>query len=258
MFSKDLVKLTGVYLFYISSTSATPITGQPEEAHKVNDDIHARTYNPYLCQPPYIWLRRECVASSSPMAWQDVCTWYTYDLEYDNKPGSCPVGTTCLDGYNSEGNPFISCISNDKSTGKRKVDPQWGMSATQKGRTEVGNSQQQYSVTIDHDMDQASVAAVLESESRTVNTHCRIFFTQLNLGDDGSFLIAPNNVIVGNVHGYRENVCHGDKSNPAKSRECYPNGKYDFKSGQTIDFTWGMTADQLGKIVYGVVPAQSL
>ena len=84
------------------------------------------------------------------------------------------------------------------------------------------------------------------------------FFTQLNLGDDGSFLIAPNNVIVGNVHGYRENVCHGDKSSPFKARECYPNGKYDFKSGQTIDFTWGMTNDQLGKIVYGVVPAQSL
>ena len=68
MFSKDLVKLTGVFLFYISATSATPTTGQPEEAHNVNDDIHARTDNPYQCQPPYIWLRRECVASSSPMA----------------------------------------------------------------------------------------------------------------------------------------------------------------------------------------------
>ena len=77
---------------------------------------------------------------------------------------------------------------------------------------------------------------------------------QLNLGDDGSFLIAPNNVIVGNVHGYKENVCKGDKSNPVKARECFPLGKHDFKSGQTIDFTWGMTGDQEGKLVYAVVP----
>ena len=78
---------------------------------------------------------------------------------------------------------------------------------------------------------------------------------ELNLGVDDKFLIAPNNVIVGNVHGYKENVCKGDKSSPIKARECYPNGNYDFKSGQTIDFTWGMTGDQEGKLVYAVVPA---
>ena len=81
---------------------------------------------------------------------------------------------------------------------------------------------------------------------------------QLNLGDDGSFLIAPDNVIVGNVHGRRQTVCKGDKSSPTKARECYPNGTYDFKAGQTIDFTWGMVGDQEGRLVYGIVPAQSV
>ena len=82
---------------------------------------------------------------------------------------------------------------------------------------------------------------------------------QLNLlGDDGSFLIAPNNVIVGNVHGRRERVCKGDKGSSTQARECYPNGTYDFKAGQTIDFTWGMVGNQEGRLVYGIVPAQSV
>jgi hypothetical protein len=78
----------------------------------------------------------------------------------------------------------------------------------------------------------------------------------INLGIDGNFLIAPNNVIVGNVRDKKENVCHGDKSNPIKARECYPNGKYDFKAGQIVDFTWGVTGLQIGTLVYGIIPAR--
>ena len=81
---------------------------------------------------------------------------------------------------------------------------------------------------------------------------------QLNLGIGGTFIIAPNNVIVGNVHGYREKVCFGVKSSPTKARECFPLGKYDFKAGQVIDFTWGMTGDQEGNLVYAIMPAASV
>ena len=77
---------------------------------------------------------------------------------------------------------------------------------------------------------------------------------QLNLGSDGNFLVAPDNVIVGNIHGETQQVCSGDKSSPTKARECYPNGTYDFKVGQIIDFTWGMTGDQEGKLAYGILP----
>ena len=79
------------------------------------------------------------------------------------------------------------------------------------------------------------------------------FFAHVDLGVDQTFIIAPNNIIVGNVHGYKEKVCMGDKSIPTKARECFPQGKYDFKWGQVIDFTWGMTGDQEGNLVYAIM-----
>ena len=179
MFSKFLVKLTGIYIFCISATSATP-SGQPGEVKKINDDIHARAsaYKAYLCEDPFTWVRRECVGANGPMAWQDVCIWNSFVTVYDYKPGNCPEGTTCLDSYNVHG-IFIACISNEtgKPIGKRGQDPQTGSSGTVKGLTQLGNSQQKFSATVDHDMNQASVAAVFESECRrrTVNVHCRIF-----------------------------------------------------------------------------------
>ena len=42
------------------------------------------------------------------------------------------------------------------------------------------------------------------------------------------------------------------------ARECFPKGQHDFKAGQTIDFTWGMTGDQEGKLVYSIMPAASV
>ena len=81
---------------------------------------------------------------------------------------------------------------------------------------------------------------------------------QIGDDEDDDFIIAPNNVIVGHIHGYKNQICSGNKSDPAKARECYPNGTYNFKAGQTIDFTWGMTNDQEGILVYGVVPAKSV
>ena len=73
------------------------------------------------------------------------------------------------------------------------------------------------------------------------------------LDTDSSFIIAPNNIIVGKKKS--QQVCSGDASNPSQARECYPNGKYDFKAGDTIDFSWGMVGDQEGKLLYGVIPA---
>ena len=258
MFSKVLVKLTSIFLFCMSATSATPSTEQPGEAHNINGDIHARANAPYLCEDPFVWLLRECVGAISPTAWQDVCRWNSFVVIYDYKPGNCPAGTTCLDRIDSLGH-FIDCISDEtgEPIGKGKSDPQAGTSDVKSGRTQLGNTQQQFSVKVDHDMTDASVAAVFKSECRTFNKKIFLFNVgnELNLGVDDKFLIAPNNVIVGNVHGYRENVCRGDKSKPTMARECYPLGKYNFKAGQTIDFTWGMTGDQEGKLVYGIIPA---
>ena len=173
MFSEFLVKftVTGIFLFCISATSATVTTfGQPGDAHNINEDIHARAYKPYLCEDPFVWVRRECLGAINPMAWQDVCRWSAFVVVYAYKEASCPAGTTCLDTFNSQG-PFINCVSNETGgpIGKGKTDPQSGMSDAKSGRTQLGNTQQKFSVTVDHDMTGASVAAVFKSECRTVN-----------------------------------------------------------------------------------------
>ena len=170
MFSKVLVNFTGVFLILnIVTTSATP-TAQPGEAHKIIDNIHARSYNRYQCQTPYAWLRRECVGTLGPRAWQDVCAHSTYadltQLSYDNKPGTCPEGTACLDTLNA-GRRFINCVSVDQRRrigSKRKSDPQIGTSDPKRARPDLKNTQFEYSVTLDHDMTGAAVAAVVTSE----------------------------------------------------------------------------------------------
>ena len=169
MLSEFLVKLTGIFLFCISATSTTP-PGQLGDAQNINDDIHARAYKPYQCEDPFVWVRRECVGALNPSAWQDVCRWRSFVVIYDYKPGNCLADTTCLDAFNSIG-PFVNCISNEISQpiGKGKSDPQSGMSVVKSGRTQLGNTQQQFSVKVDHDMTDASVAAVFKSEYRTVN-----------------------------------------------------------------------------------------
>lgn len=41
-----------------------------------------------------------------------------------------------------------------------------------------------------------------------------------------------------------------------KARECYPNGTYNLKKGDTIEYTWGMTVtnDQQGMLVFSIIP----
>ena len=77
------------------------------------------------------------------------------------------------------GRRFISCVSNGKDKGKRKIDPQVGISRPKKARNELGNTQVKYSVTLDHDMTAAAVAAVLESECRIVNVHLSYSFAHV-------------------------------------------------------------------------------
>ena len=72
----------------------------------------------------------------------------------------------------------------------------------------------------------------------------------MNLGDDSTFIIAPNDYIVGNLHGKQLKVCNGSKDHP---KECHPNGLFDFTKGDVIDFTWGMSDGQVGKLEYDIV-----
>jgi len=75
-----------------------------------------------------------------------------------------------------------------------------------------------------------------------------------DLGADRSFLIVPNLSIAGNLRGKRLGVCSGDHDH---HKECYPNlnAAWDFKVGDVIDFSWGMTEGQVGELMYAIVPS---
>jgi hypothetical protein len=175
MFSKVLAKLTGIFLIlHISATSATSMpNGQPEDAQNVNDDIHARQQDDNLCPLPYVWNRRECLGSVGLTDWQDVCVNKAVQTIEDRKR-NCPANTYCMDVFNVQGSRTIRCVSTAQVKGIQKLDdPQVGVSDRKGARTRFGNTQIQYSVTIDHDMAGASVAAVFQSECRV---HGHIFF----------------------------------------------------------------------------------
>ena len=176
MFSKVLVKLTSVFvILYISSTSATPAG----TVQNTNDDTALAPHDnsAYQCKQPYTWMQREC--TDSPRGWRDVCTWSAagtnLETKHDNKPGMCPEGTFCLNTLKKDNKHFSACISNQQSKGKQPLDPQAGTSYPIKAIKGIWNTHPQFSVTIDHDMTDASVSAVFKSECRTVNVHCHIF-----------------------------------------------------------------------------------
>jgi hypothetical protein len=172
MFSKVLAKLTGIFLIlYISATSAMP-NGQPEEAQNINDDIHARQQDDNLCPLPYVWIRRECLGSVGLTDWQDVCAKSSSPTQLDfsiikDRRGNCPANTYCMNVFNVQGSRTNRCVSTAQAKGEQKLDdPQVGVSDWKRAETRLGNTQVQYSVTIDHDMAGASVAAVFQSECR--------------------------------------------------------------------------------------------
>lgn len=65
----------------------------------------------------------------------------------------------------------------------------------------------------------------------------------------------PVNVIVGKVHGKEITVCSGDLLDDAKSRVCYPNGRFSLYKNDVIDFTWGLSNGQEGMLTYNIWPS---
>ena len=191
MFSKVLVKLTSVFLIlYTPVTSATPVS--TSKAQNTNDDIQSLAPRgdllfdpPIQCPYPYTWSHRECVGDSADNGsteWQDVCGHFHpfKGMLYKYTLGECPNSSTCFDtvtyGKKHQVVNSIVCMPNKgKGKGRGKINAQTG---TSKPATadEVGDTQFELSVTIDHKMDGASVAAVLKSECRTVNVHCHMLF----------------------------------------------------------------------------------
>ena len=75
---------------------------------------------------------------------------------------------------------------------------------------------------------------------------------QFNLGADGSRLVDPHSDIVANFRGKQLRLCSGNSVHP---KECYPYAAWDFKVGDVIDYTWGMSKGQGGELVFAIVPS---
>ena len=172
MFSKVLVKLTGVFLvLYISAISVTTTQAlAPRELDvRQSPDQHG-------CVKPYTWQLRECVGTRAggtrvSRAWVDVCL-QTGTTKYDNKQGICDVGNYCLNTFSrGSGTRSTLCVPLQNSRGKQSTDAQTGSS----DRITGGPTQITYSVQIDHDIIAASVSAVIKGECHTVNVHFLMF-----------------------------------------------------------------------------------
>ena len=114
-----------------------------------------------FCEPTFVWVRRECVASVRLTAWRDVCAGGPQIYS------SCPAGTVC-DDILDDLDEVIQCIPllPDGSTSPRekKSDPQIGTSDKKSATTDLGTTQLLFEVGILDNM-QASVYAMFLSKS---------------------------------------------------------------------------------------------
>ena len=276
MFSKVLVKLTGVFLIIFTSvTSATP-----SSAGKVQNTTEALTlraddlrrpppphYDPHGCTSPYVYYRREC--NGNMRLWEDVCGFrgmgrlpdgrHVQTTVYNNKTGMCDKNNYCLDTWAEGEKRGIICVPIQDSTGTGPTDPLTGTSNPMGAVKKWGVSQLHFELTVTHAMIGASVSAVFISECRSSLSCVICFFAhlgiQLNLGNEGTYIVTPHNVIIAHLRGHQTALCSGDGKHP---EQCYPGSARDFKVGDIIDFTWGMSELQIGGLVFAVVPSGKL
>jgi hypothetical protein len=77
-------------------------------------------------------------------------------------------------------------------------------------------------------------------------------------GLDESFVMRPQNIIVGKIRGKEITVCAGDHSSPSKAMVCYPHGRHQLWTGDIIDFSWGLRNGQSGSLKYLVWPSKPI
>jgi len=143
---------------YIPIVSTTPTAVTPNLTALLKP--RARPYNNF-CEPTFVWVRRQCVASVRLTSWRDVCEGGI------NLYSSCPAGTVC-DDILDELDEVIQCVplEPDGSTSPRekKSDPQIGTSEKKSATNALGTTQLLHEVNIVGNM-KASVYAMFLSKS---------------------------------------------------------------------------------------------
>ena len=163
----------------ISVTSATPASaGKAQNTTQAlalraldRDAPPVFTFHGY-CVKPFTWKRRECLGgrgkNSDARGWEDICI-KPGTSEYDSKQSSCDPNNYCLDTYSYERQEYyVICTPLQKSRGKQLISEQTG-SSEPKSSPGGGRTGVHFAVTIDHDVTDAAVSAILKGECHTVN-----------------------------------------------------------------------------------------
>lgn len=233
---------------YISAASGSPTVVTPN----LRSTLEPRNPpDPNPCIGQTTWVSRQCDPVRGPGVWFDSCKGVVLGEEhtftfYDH----CDEHEVCENILDDQNDKHVECIFFDDLI-KRKKLANGSLVGTSEEKTATAGlsaTQVMASVNIDDKMG-ASVSAVLLSKS--LLPACKSVLIRCE-GEDKSFAIEAQNVIVGHVHGTSTTVCKGDQSKPERARVCYPTGRYWLKSGDVIDFTWGMTQLQVGVLAFAI------
>lgn len=248
MFLAHSLKLLGLVLSLSIFASATPVdidivTGSPaalvRRLPKSQKD---------QCPYPFHWVRRECRPNAGPEFWRDVCEYNRRQpfptTMYHFLYNQCPKNWLCVPDVDGDGDESIKCVkpeersdpSSSRPAKKQKTSgAQYGTSEVQVAHSGNDNAQLEFDAKIGWDIPGASVSAEF-------------------LSMDNSFAVAFNTPIVGKIKGTDKTVCKGDKSDPRKARQCVPTGEHDLKAKEDINFTYGLTPGQKGRLAWAAVP----
>ena len=210
--------------------------------------------DPNPCIGQTTWVSRQCDPERGPGVWFDSCKGEVLGEEHTFKfYGNCNdyEHEVCENILDEQNDKHIECVFFDDLIKRKMKLANGSLVGTSEPKTAaagLSTTQVMASVNIDDKMG-ASVSAVLLS--KFLLPACKLVLTRCK-GEDKSFAIEANNIIVGHVHGTSTTVCKGNKSQPEKARECYPTGRYWLKKGDVIDFTWGMTQLQVGVLAFAI------
>jgi len=234
---RTVFQLMGIYLsLYTSAAIASPVAIDFTPTRVVLERRDRPT--DIRCPPGTTWVRRQCVPERTPWFWQEICTGPTVIS------AGCLPTEECKDREDKAGNKYIECVpfkmpSTEElwkeATERLAKLSLIGASERKSGADTSRTTEVGWDVKIPYNMGFSSVSAFV-------------------LSDDGTWVLNPANIIVGKVKGKEIVACQGDRSDSSRTRECYPSKPVNLNIGDTINFTWGMTAGQVASLQYAVFP----
>jgi hypothetical protein len=236
--------VTFLSINHLCSTTASPMDYKgsvtADRPANLTHSLAKRRYIPpdSLCLVQDHWLSRRCIPRINDRRWLDSCFRLVNGVTtIFGALGSCPVGTMCQnvlvasnDAEFPDPDDTIRCIN------RPTVNINTGGQGQQTGVVRVvgvpGASEEHIiSVPLPHPISGASVSAYLEDTK-------------------GPYVVAAvSAAIVGSLRGTDAKPCDYNQTNQV----CAPTGIYNFKTGNIVDFTFGILDTQVFLFYYAIL-----